>query len=129
MRVRIIRGVTIPLHEEDELEESLLPPPTWPPMALPEDDRFGTATISPVGTVVAGSSGTWTLTYAASRFGVDDGGAIRIALYTISDWGSPQLSDPRAPDYWSVTWTLPAPGRIVASFDGDLGVRPWKRVV
>jgi hypothetical protein len=124
-----MRGVTTPFRREDELEESLLPPPTWPPMAPPEDGRFGTASISPDGPVVAGSSGTWTLTYTAGRFGVDDGGAIRIALHTISDWGSPQLADPQAADYWRVSWTLPSPGRIVASFDGDLGVRPWKRVV
>jgi len=110
-------------------EGSLLPPATWPPAAPPGDGRYGRATITPDAPVVAGMSGTWTLTYTAGKYGIDDGGAVRIALHTISDWGSPQLAEPAAPDYWAVSWTAPAPCRIEARFDGDLGIRPWKRVL
>src|SRR5438067_9208042 len=100
---------------EDAATRSLLPPPTWPPMESPADGRYGSATIAPLDPVVAGEYGTWTLTYTAGKFGIDDGGAVRIALHTISDWGVGQLADPAAPNYWTVAGSTPAPCRIVAS--------------
>ncbi|MGH2366977.1 MAG: DUF3604 domain-containing protein, partial [Chloroflexota bacterium] len=42
---------------------------------------------------------------------------------------APQLADPAAPDYCSVAWTTPGPCHIEASYDPELGVRPWKRVL
>ena len=33
------------------------------------------------------------------------------------------------PDYCSVTWSAPAPTRIVSTYDTDGGVRPWKRII
>ncbi|MBI3973161.1 MAG: DUF3604 domain-containing protein [Chloroflexi bacterium] len=98
-------------------------------MAPPEDNRYGTATVEPSSPVVAGSSGTWRITYTAGKYGIDDGGALRVAFHTISDWGTPQLTDPAAPDYCTISWSTPAPCRIEARYDGDLGVRPWKRVI
>jgi hypothetical protein len=107
----------------------LLPPPTWPAVALPTDGQLGTVTIAPEAPVVAGAFGTWTLSYTAGRFGIDDGGALRIALHTSSDIGQPQFDDPAAPDYCSVSTSAAAPSRPEARYDGDLGVRPWKRII
>lgn len=107
----------------------LLPSPTWPPVAPPADGHLGGFTVSPTTPVPAGAPGTWTLTYTAGRFGVDDGGAVRIALHTSSDLGAPQFDDLAAPDYCAVTWAAPAPCRVEARYDADLGVRPWKRTI
>ncbi|MGH2371358.1 MAG: hypothetical protein ACRDI2_24555, partial [Chloroflexota bacterium] len=60
---------------------SLLPAATWPPMPAPVDDRYGRAGISPTEPVVAGACGAWTLEYVAGKYGIDDGGALRIALH------------------------------------------------
>src|SRR5204862_7847888 len=107
----------------------LLPPPTWPPAAPPADGRLGRAAIEPSTPVVAGAFGTWTITYTAGRFGIDDGGALRIAFHTTSDLGAPQFDDPPQADYCRVTCYTPAPTRLEARYDGELGVRPWKRVI
>lgn len=106
-----------------------LPPPVWPPVAYPAGDQFGRATVTPAVPVVAGEWGTWTVEYVAGQYGIDDGGALRIAFHTISDWGTPQFVDPAAPDYCAVSCTTPSPCRLVTHFDGDLGVRPWKRTI
>jgi hypothetical protein len=110
-------------------EGTYLPPAVWPPMPAPADDRYGHASIIPSEPVIAGAFGTWTITYVAGRYGIDDGGALRVACHTISDWGTPQLSDPSAPDYCTVSWSTPSPCHLEMRYDGDLGVRPWKRVI
>ena len=40
---------------------------------------YGWAEIDPDGPVVAGEIGTWRITYHAGRYGVDDGGVIKIS--------------------------------------------------
>src|SRR6266545_3712931 len=107
----------------------LLPSPVWPPTPPPKDGRLGTASISPAEPVVAGEFGTWTLTYTAGRFGIDDAGALRLVFHTTSDLGAPQFDDPSAPDYCRITCSSAAPTRIDARYDGELGVRPWKRTI
>src|SRR5919202_2275637 len=107
----------------------LLPSPVWPPTAPPPDGRLGTATIDPAEPVVAGEFGTWTLTYTAGRFGIDDAGALRLVFHTTSDLGAPQFDDPSAPDYCRIVCSSPAPTWIEARYDGELGVRPWKRTI
>ena len=56
---------------------------------------YGWAEIDPNDPVVAGSTGTWRITYHAGRYGVDDGGVIKIAWRDVSDWQAPQFEDPR----------------------------------
>ncbi|HXI16140.1 MAG TPA: DUF3604 domain-containing protein [Chloroflexota bacterium] len=109
--------------------ERLLPSPVWPPVAPPVDGRYGRATLAPVQPVIAGAFGTWTVTYTAGRYGIDDGGALRIAFHQTSDVGAPQFQDPAAADFCSVAWSTPAPCRLEARYDGELGVRPWKRTL
>ena len=57
---------------------------------------YGWAEIDPQDPVVAGETGTWKITYHAGRYGVDDGGVIKIAWRDVSDWQAPQFSDPQA---------------------------------
>ncbi len=91
--------------------------------------RFGLARLTPSAPAIAGSVGTWTLTYQVGAHGIDDGGAFRVALHTTSDWSSPQFEDPAAPDYAAVTVETTHGTRLEARFDPDLGVRPWKKIV
>ena len=93
---------------------------------LPE---FGLARLTPSAPAIAGSIGTWTLTYQVGAHGIDDGGAFRVALHTTSDWSSPQFEAPTAPDYATVTVDTRHGARLEARFDPDLGVRPWKKIV
>ena len=91
--------------------------------------HFGLARLTPATPAIAGSVGTWTLTYRVGAHGIDDGGAFRVALHTTSDWSSPQFDDPTASDYASVTVETTHGARLEARFDPDLGVRPWKKIV
>ncbi|HEX2326955.1 MAG TPA: hypothetical protein VHQ00_16265 [Chloroflexota bacterium] len=89
--------------------ESPLAPP-------PGAGDLGSATIEPGGPVVAGSYGTWRLTFRCAGRGAGGGeeqgrlagGGIatggRVRLYTDSDtdWGRPQVHDPAGAEYLSV---------------------------
>ena len=57
---------------------------------------------SPSEDVVAGSYGTWTLTYTAGEKGIARGGAIRIYTDADSDRATPQMDDPAGADYLTV---------------------------
>ncbi|TAK25754.1 MAG: DUF3604 domain-containing protein [Chloroflexota bacterium] len=63
---------------------------------------LGRAAIDPPGPVIAGSYGTWRVTYAAGSQGITSGGRIRIHTDSDTDWGIPQLQDPASADYLSV---------------------------
>ena len=67
---------------------------------LPE--RMGAAVVEPSGPVEAGSYRSFTLTYTAGLFGIDDTGSIKIVHRFASDMGRPQFDDPAAPNYISV---------------------------
>lgn len=66
-------------------------------------DGFGSAWIEPANEVVAGSYGTWRLTYEAGTSGLATGGRIRIRTDSDTDWGVPQFQEPAAADYMTVT--------------------------
>ena len=68
---------------------------------------YGWAKIDPDGPVVAGEIGAWRITYHAGRYGVNDGGVIKIAWRDVSDWQAPQFTDPQAPGYATVLTTGP----------------------
>ncbi len=86
---------------------------------------FGHAKLEPAGPVVAGTVGTWKLTYTVGSLGLDDGGTLKVAWRFATDWGRPQFSDPAAPDYASFSTTGPASLR--ARFDPKGHVRPWQK--
>ena len=71
-------------------------------------DLYGWAEIDPDGPVVAGSTGTWRITYHVGRHGVDDGGVIKIAWRDVSDWATPQFENAAVPEYATVSTTGPA---------------------
>src|SRR5690554_1769664 len=62
----------------------------------------GTASISPDGPVRAGTMGAWTVRYRTGVAGVDEGGRIRLAWRSVSDWPAPQFDDPGAANYVSI---------------------------
>ena len=86
---------------------------------------IGWAELKPSGSVVAGSLGTYTLTYHVGEYGIDDGGTLKIAWRFASDWGRPQSQDPTALDYCTVT--TDGPGRISHRWDPKGYVRPWQK--
>ena len=88
---------------------------------------YGWAEIDPQDPVVAGETGTWKITYHAGRYGVDDGGVIKIAWRDVSDWQAPQFSDPQAPGYSTVSTTGPVSLR--PAFEKQRYIRPWRLCV
>ena len=63
---------------------------------------YGEVHLEPRDDVVAGSYGTWTLTYTAGKKGVATGGRIRIYTDSDSDRATPQMDDPTAADYLTI---------------------------
>jgi hypothetical protein len=110
-------------------EDRGFPPAGWPPEPYPPDDRYGRAWIAPADPVAAASTGTWTLTYVAGKYGIDDAGSLRIMFHNNSDFAVPQFSEPAAPNYCAVACSTPAPRQVEAHYGTDLGVRPFKKGV
>ena len=88
---------------------------------------YGWAEIDPDRAVIAGETGTWRIVYHAGKYGIDDGGVIKIAWRDVSDWQRPQFDDPAAPAYASVSTTGPA--TLKAVFDRQRYIRPWRYCV
>jgi len=88
---------------------------------------LGRANIKPAGDVIAGSMGTWTLTYTVGRLGIDDGGSIRIARRIVCDSERPQLDDPQGSGYTTVTTTGDV--RLIARYNGGGLIRPWRETL
>jgi len=53
--------------------------------------------------VIGGSHGTWKLVYHVGKYGIDDGGSIRVAHRSVSDLESPQFNAPTKSGYTSVS--------------------------
>ena len=64
--------------------------------------EFGAAELDPRDDVIAGSRGTWRLTYTAGSRGIRPGGKIRIYCDGDTDRALPQFNDPSGPDYTTV---------------------------
>lgn len=74
----------------------------WPAVQPFEDPQiYGSVELEPRGEFVARSFASFTLTYTAGRYGIDDSGAIRVAFRMVGDWGKLQTDDPAAPNYVS----------------------------
>src|SRR5262245_47049917 len=87
---------------------------------LPE--HMGTATLVPVGPVVAGSHAALTLTSTAGTFGIDDSGMLKVSWRTTSDMAKPQFSEPSAPNYTTV---VASNGARLEYWIDRLNIRPW----
>ncbi len=88
---------------------------------------MGRAEIEPSGGFVAGSLASFTLTYTAGYFGIDDTGSIKIVHRFASDMGKPQFDDPAAPNYVTVEASNEA--MLDVRYDGKQNIRPWDKTL
>lgn len=88
---------------------------------------LGTATLDKTGEFEAGSYQSFTLTYTAGRFGIDDSGSLRIAFRFATDQSDPQFTDGTAPNFTIVEASNNA--ILQARFDPKGNIRPWDRTL
>ena len=88
---------------------------------------LGTAVMDKTGAFEAGSYQSFTLTYTAGRFGIDDSGSLRIVWRFATDQTNPQFDDPKAAGYTEVTASNNAV--LQARFDPKGNIRPWDRTL
>ncbi|KAA3634799.1 MAG: DUF3604 domain-containing protein [Proteobacteria bacterium] len=92
---------------------------------LPE--LMGTARIEPNGRFEAGSYQSFTLTYTAGYFGIDDTGSLKIVHRFASDMGRPQFDDPAAPNF--VTAEASNGAVLHLEYDMKRNIRPWDKTL
>ena len=85
---------------------------------------LGRAEIEPADDVYAGSLVSLKLTYHVGKFGIDDGGSIRIARRSVSDSEALQFDDPLATGYTTVTTSGAV--RLNYKWDPRGHIRPWR---
>ena len=98
-------------------------------MAHAQDRReaMGRAEITPAGAFEAGSFVSFTLTYTAGTYGIDDTGSLKIVHRFASDMGRPQFADPAAPNYVTVEASNGA--TLEVRYDVKQNVRPWDKTL
>jgi len=90
-------------------------------------ERMGTATVTPTGDFEAGSLASFTVTYTAGYFGIDDTGGLKIVQRFASDMGRPQFTDSGAPNY---TTAEASNGAVLAlEYDAKRNLRPWDKAL
>jgi hypothetical protein len=96
-------------------------------MPINTDPQFvGRAWITPDTPVVAGAFGTWTISYEVGAYGYDERARLKIASRFASDWGKPQFTDPRGPNYTTVRLETRCPTAVAdIAFEPRGQVRPW----
>ncbi|MEM6941449.1 MAG: DUF3604 domain-containing protein [Pseudomonadota bacterium] len=90
-------------------------------------DQLGTASISPKGGFEAGSFASFTLTYTAGLYGIDDTGSLRVCFRFASDQSPPQFDTPQGPNYTTVEASNGAV--LEVRWDPKANVRPWDRTL
>ncbi|HRY26497.1 MAG TPA: hypothetical protein P5558_19170, partial [Geminicoccaceae bacterium] len=88
---------------------------------------LGTAELEPTGDFEAGSFQSFTLTYTAGRYGIDDSGSLRVCFRFASDQSNPQFTDPKAPGYTTIEASNGAV--LETRFDPKGNIRPWDRTL
>ncbi len=89
--------------------------------------ELGSVTVVPTRDIIVGSYGTWTLTYTVGSYGVDVGGGLKIGTRRMSDWGKPQFDDPKAPNYVTVSCSVPA--KLLVRYDPRGHIRPFRAAI
>lgn len=90
-------------------------------------DRAGKATLEPGGPCEAGSFASFTLTYTAGYFGIDDTGSLKIVHRFASDMGRLQFSDPAG---WNYVSAEASNGAVLElRYDMKGNVRPWDKTL
>ncbi|MFV0514681.1 MAG: hypothetical protein ACK5MY_13800 [Jhaorihella sp.] len=91
------------------------------------DRDLGHATITPDGAHQAGTWASFTLTYTAGTFGIDDSGSLRVCFRFASDQSNPQFDDPKGAGF---TIVEASNGAVLQTrFDPKGNVRPWDRTL
>ncbi|MEQ8258053.1 MAG: hypothetical protein RH980_18570, partial [Roseovarius confluentis] len=90
-------------------------------------DQLGAASITPDGDFEAGSYASFTLTYTAGLYGIDDSGSLRICFRFASDQSNPQFDDPKGANYTVVEASNGAVLQV--RWDPKANVRPWDRTL
>ena len=90
-------------------------------------ELLGSAVLDRIGDFEAGSYQTFTLTYTAGRFGIDDSGSIRVVFRFATDQTNPQFDDPTAPGFTEVVASNNAVLQV--RFDPKGNIRPWDRTL
>jgi hypothetical protein len=88
---------------------------------------MGRAEVHPAGEFEAGSLQSFTLTYTAGYFGIDDTGSIKIVQRFAGDMGRPQWSDPKAANYTTVEASNGAV--LDVRYDPKMNIRPWDKTL
>ena len=88
---------------------------------------LGRAEIIGPGRVIAGSHVSWSLVYHVGKYGVDDGGSIRVAHRSVSDLESPQFNDPKDSGYTSVSASRDV--RLEYSYSRRGHIRPFRGAI
>ena len=88
---------------------------------------LGTAVLDKSGDFEAGSYESFTLTYTAGRFGIDDSGSLRVVFRFATDQTNPQFDEPAAPGFTEVEASNNAV--LEARFDPKGNIRPWDRTL
>lgn len=65
-------------------------------------DLMGSASLTPMGSLEAGSLQSLMLVYTAGAFGIDDTGSIKVGFRFATDFGPVQFTDPKAQGYTTV---------------------------
>ena len=100
----------------------------WMPEMVPvQHHDAGSVTMDLVGPVEAGSHQRFTMTYTAGRYGIDDTGSLKVCFRFASDMGKPQLDDPAAANFVSVSASNGA--NLAVRFDMKGNTRPWDRTL
>ena len=86
-------------------------------------DLMGKADVAPKGAFTVGSWGSFTLTYTAGKFGIDDRGSLKVALRGHADNTKLQTTDPKAPGYTTVEASNGA--ELDISYEFRRNIRPW----
>ena len=89
--------------------------------------RAGHATITPTTPADAGSFASYTLTYTAGYFGIDDTGGLKIVHRFASDMGKVQFTDPKG---WNYVTAEASNGAVLElRYDQKGNVRPWDKTI
>ena len=88
-------------------------------------DLMGSASLTPMGSLEAGSLQSLMLVYTAGAFGVDDTGSIKIGFRFATDFGPVQFTDPKAQGYTTVEASNGA--TLEAKWEFKRNIRPWSR--
>lgn len=91
------------------------------------NDRVGSVTLDRIDPCEAGSTSSFTYTYTAGYFGIDDTGSIKIVHRFASDMGKLQFTDPKG---WNYVSAEASNGAVLElRYDPKGNVRPWDKTL